>query len=84
MDCKTLLSTHTDLLLLGTSHLARHNLKPLLRVIKPVISQTATSQPAEPTLRVISALTIKIPEPIMLPATIMVESSNPNDGLKSG
>jgi hypothetical protein len=31
-----------------------------------------------------SALTIKIPEPIMLPATIMVASNNPNDGLNSG
>jgi hypothetical protein len=47
------------------------------------MSQTATNQPAEPTLRVISALTIKIPEPIILPATIIVASSNPRDGLNS-
>jgi hypothetical protein len=33
---------------------------------------------------VISALTIKIPEPIILPATIIVASSNPSDGLNSG
>jgi hypothetical protein len=29
-----------------------------------------------------SALTIKIPEPIMLPATIIVASSKPSVGLK--
>jgi hypothetical protein len=50
-------------------------------VIKPVISQTKISQPALPTVRVISALTIKIPEPIMLPATINVPSSKPSVGL---
>src|SRR6202000_719859 len=51
-------------------------------VIKPVISQTKMSHPALPTFRVISALTIKIPDPIMDPATIMVPSSNPRVGLK--
>jgi hypothetical protein len=46
-----------------------------------VISQTTISQPALPTVRVISALTIKIPEPIMDPATIKVPSSRPSVGL---
>ncbi len=53
-------------------------------VIKPVITHTKMSQPALPTLRVISALTIKMPEPIMDPATIIVPSSNPREGLKWG
>ena len=36
------------------------------------------SHPALPTLRVISALTIKIPEPIMVPTTIAAErATNP-------
>jgi len=52
------------------------------KVINPVISHTKISQPALPTFRVISALTIKIPDPIMEPATIMVPSSSPRDGLK--
>jgi hypothetical protein len=30
-----------------------------------------------------SALTIKMPDPIMLPATIIVASSRPSDGLNS-
>ena len=50
--------------------------------MNPVINQTTTSQPALPTLRVISALTIKIPEPIMPPATIIVASNRPRVGLK--
>src|SRR4051812_17697825 len=49
--------------------------------MNPVITHTKINQPALPTLRVISALTIKIPEPIMEPATIIVASSNPNDRL---
>jgi hypothetical protein len=35
-----------------------------------------------PVLRVISALTMKMPEPIMLPATIIVASRSPSVGLK--
>src|ERR1700710_1119351 len=50
--------------------------------MNPVISHTTMSQPALPTLRVISALTIKIPEQIMLPATPMVASKRPSVGLK--
>jgi hypothetical protein len=42
----------------------------------------AINQPALPTLRVMSALTIKIPEPIIDPATIMVPSHKPSVGLK--
>jgi hypothetical protein len=52
------------------------------KVMNPVISHTKISHPALPTLRVISALTIKMPDPIMEPATIMVPSSSPRDGLK--
>ncbi len=51
-------------------------------VMNPVMIQTAISHPAEPTFLVISALTIKIPEPIIDPATIIVESNRPNDCLK--
>jgi hypothetical protein len=47
-----------------------------------VITQTAISQPALPTFLVISALTMKIPDPIMEPATIMVPSNKLNVGLK--
>ena len=39
--------------------------------------QEASSQPGLPRLRDISADTIKMPEPIMDPATSMVESNNP-------
>ena len=46
------------------------------------INQTAISQPAEPTLRIISALTINIPEPIIEPATIIVASNRLKDCLK--
>ena len=45
-------------------------------------TQTISSQPAEPTWRAISAGTMKIPEPIIEPATIMVESSNPSSRMK--
>jgi len=36
-----------------------------------------SSQPAEPTSREMSAETMKMPEPIMLPATSMVASNSP-------
>jgi hypothetical protein len=52
-----------------------------IKVINPVMSQTAIIQPALPTFRVMSALTIKIPEPIIEPATIIVASSKPSEGL---
>jgi hypothetical protein len=51
-------------------------------VINPVISHTTISQPGLPTFLAMSALTMKIPEPIIDPATIMVESNSPNDCLK--
>jgi hypothetical protein len=50
--------------------------------MNPVMSQMATSQPALPTFRVMSALTMKIPDPIMEPATIMVPSHKLSVGLK--
>ncbi len=43
----------------------------------PVTSQTTRIQPEEPTSRAMSAGTMKMPEPIIEPATIMVASSNP-------
>ena len=52
-------------------------------VIKPVNNQATINHPADPTFRVISALTMKIPDPIILPATIMVASNAPNLGLNS-
>ena len=46
-------------------------------VSKPVIIQDTSSHPALPTSRDISAATIKMPVPIIEPATIMVESKSP-------
>jgi hypothetical protein len=43
-------------------------------VIIPVISHTIINHPGEPTLLAISALTMKIPEPIMGPATNEIPS----------
>jgi hypothetical protein len=53
-----------------------------IMVITPVIAQTIINQPALPTFLTISALTIKIPEPIIEPATTIVASNNPKLGLK--
>ena len=53
-----------------------------MRVITPAIIQTSKRSPAEPTERAISELTIKIPEPIIEPITIIVESNNPSSCLK--
>src|SRR5215831_16930247 len=44
----------------------------------PVISHTTSNQPGPPTCLEISAETRKIPEPIIDPATIIVESSKPS------
>jgi hypothetical protein len=52
-------------------------------VMNPVMSHTASSQPALPTLRTMSALTMKIPEPIIEPATIIVASRRVRLGLNS-
>ncbi|MNT63702.1 hypothetical protein D3C72_2015380 [compost metagenome] len=46
-------------------------------VKRPVSSQMTSSHPGEPTCRAISAETMKMPEPIIDPATIIVESSRP-------
>ena len=42
-----------------------------------MITHEASSQPGLPTLRDISADTMKMPEPIIDPATSMVESNSP-------
>src|SRR6202171_1657264 len=46
-------------------------------VIKPVINQTTISNPGLFTCRAMSADTMKMPDPIIEPATIMVASSGP-------
>ena len=46
-------------------------------VSTPVITHATSSQPGLPSSRAISADTMKIPVPIMDPATIMVESNSP-------
>ena len=51
-------------------------------VSTPVTSHATSSQPGAPTCRLISAETIKIPEPIIEPATIIVESSKPSPRTK--
>jgi hypothetical protein len=51
--------------------------------MNPVINQTAINHPALPTFRVMSELTIKIPDPIIEPATSIVASNNPKLGLKA-
>ena len=43
-------------------------------VSTPAMPQATIIQPALPTSRAISAATMKMPEPIIEPATIMVES----------
>ena len=48
----------------------------------PVRIQTRSSQPLEPTSRAMSAETMKMPEPIMVPATSMVASKRPRRLLK--
>ena len=53
-----------------------------MRVMTPAINQTSKRSPAEPTERAISELTIKIPDPIIEPITIIVESNNPSSCLK--
>ncbi len=41
------------------------------------MTQATSSHPAEPTCREISAQTMKMPEPTMMPATTMTESKSP-------
>ena len=54
-----------------------------MRVKKPVKAHTNNTHPPPPTLLEISALTIKMPEPIIDPITSIVESSRPNSLLNS-
>ena len=49
-----------------------------MSVSTPVTSQATKSQPGDPTCRAMSADTMKMPDPIMDPATIIVESSRPS------
>src|SRR5262245_45941581 len=46
-------------------------------VMTPASPQTASSQPEPPVSRAISAETMKMPEPIMIPATIIVLANSP-------
>ena len=45
-------------------------------VINPVTTQMSSKYPDEPTFLAISELTMKIPEPIMVPATIIIASNS--------
>src|SRR6478672_8058445 len=49
-----------------------------MSVSRPVTSQTTSNQPGEPTCRAMIEETMKMPEPIIEPATSMVESSKPS------
>ena len=53
-----------------------------ITVSAPVTPHTTSSQPAEPTNRAMSAETMKTPEPIIEPATSIVESSKPRPLMK--
>src|ERR1035437_5044322 len=57
-------------------------------VMTPVRIQAMSSQPGDPSVRPMSAATMKTPEPIMLPATSMVASVSvsalTNSGLEAG
>ena len=50
----------------------------------PVMSQTSSSRPGEPTVRAMSALTMKMPDPIMAPMTIIMASKRDISRLKCG
>jgi hypothetical protein len=51
--------------------------KAAAMVYTPAKTQAASNQPGLPRMRDIPAGTMKMPEPIMTPITIMVESNNP-------
>src|ERR1700730_699055 len=53
-------------------------------VSRPVITQVRSRPPAEPVCRGMSAVTIKMPEPIIEPTTIIVPSNNPMARTKPG
>jgi hypothetical protein len=48
-------------------------------VINPVSTHKTIIHPLEPISRIIGAVTMKIPDPIIDPATSNVASNNPND-----
>jgi hypothetical protein len=47
-------------------------------VIRPASAQTTSSQPVAPTSLADSAETMKMPDPIRIPTTIIVESNGPS------
>src|SRR6266481_4590548 len=53
-------------------------------VSRPVRIQVSSSPPAEPVCRDISAATMKMPDPIIEPTTIIVPSNNPIARTKPG
>src|SRR5215213_4314123 len=52
-------------------------------VSRPATSHATSSQPALPTVRAMSAETMKMPDPIIEPTTTMVESYKPSPRLNS-
>jgi hypothetical protein len=54
-----------------------------MTVMTPAISHDISIQPGPPTVRAMSALTMKMPDPIMDPITIIVESSSLSSRLNS-
>jgi len=55
-----------------------------MRVISAVTSQAAMSRAGEPTMRLMSAETMKMPEPIMEPMTMAVAEKRPMPRTKCG
>ena len=54
-----------------------------MTVTTPVMSQTRSRRPGEPTVRAMSALTMKMPDPIIAPMTIIMASKRDISRLKS-
>src|ERR1700676_257914 len=50
--------------------------------MRPVITHAASNPPVDPALRAMSAETMKMPEPIIDPTTIVVESNKPSPRTK--
>src|SRR3954470_8586970 len=53
-------------------------------VMVPASTHATSNHPGEPTRRDDSADTIKIPDPIMEPTTIIVASTKPSDRVRAG
>jgi hypothetical protein len=69
---------------LGIIAASSPKLRAPITVMKPVISQAIRSQPGDPSVRDMSALTIKIPEPIIDPMIMAEESTRFRLFLKAG